>query len=57
MLAGLLAQGLAPLEAAACAVWLHGAAADGAARRLGQTGMLPHDIFYDLGRLFAESGR
>jgi ADP-dependent NAD(P)H-hydrate dehydratase len=38
-------------------VWLHGAAADGAARRLGQTGMLPHDIFYDLGRLFSESGR
>lgn len=57
MLAAFLAQGLGPLDAAACAVWLHGAAADGAARRLGQTGMLPHDIFYDLGRLFSESGR
>lgn len=57
MIAALLAQGLAPLEAAACGVWLHGAAADRAAARLGQTGMLPHDIFYDLGRLFAENGR
>lgn len=57
MLAGLLAQGLSALDAAACAVWLHGAAGDGAARRLGQTGMLPHDLFYDLGRLFAENGR
>lgn len=57
VIAALLAQGLAPLDAAACAVWLHGTAADGAARRLGQTGMLPHDIFYDLGRLFAENGR
>ena len=57
ILAGLLAQGLTPLAAACCGVWLHGAAADLAAERYGQYGMLPHDIFPELGRLFAESGR
>lgn len=53
IIAALLAQKLPPFTAAACGVWLHGAAADGAAKRLGQYGMLPHDIFYDLGQLFA----
>ncbi len=57
MTAALLAQGLSPLMAAVCAVWLHGAAADRCAARLGQLGMLPHDLFTDLGRLFAEYGR
>lgn len=57
MLAGLLAQRLDAFDAAACAVWLHGSAADGAAARMGQYGMLPHDIFYDLERLFAQNGR
>ena len=57
MTAALLAQGLAPLMAAVCAVWLHGAAADRCAARRGQLGMLPHDLFEDLGALFAEYGR
>ncbi len=57
MMAGLAAQKLDAFDAAACAVWLHGAAADGAAARLGQYGMLPHDIFYDLERIFAQNGR
>ena len=57
MIAGLLAQGLSAADAACCGVWLHGAAADLAAKRLGEYGMLPHDLFADLGRLFAESGR
>ncbi len=57
MIAALVAQKLPPLEAAACGVWLHGAAADRTAQRLGQYGMLPHDIFADLGRIFAENGR
>ena len=57
MIGALLAQGLPAPEAAACGVWLHGAAGDGAAARLGQTGMLPHDLFAELGRLFAENGR
>ncbi len=57
MLAGLLAQGLDALSAAVCAVWLHGAAADGCAARLGQYGMLPHDLFAELGHIFARHGR
>ena len=44
MLAALLACGLPAYEAAACAVYLHGAAADRAAAKRGEYGMLPHDI-------------
>lgn len=57
MIAGLAAQGLPPLDAAVCGVWLHGAAADQCAKRLGQYGMLPHDLFADLGALFAAAER
>lgn len=57
MIAGLLACGLAPADAAACAVWLHGAAADKAAQRRGEYGMLPQDLFAELGGLFAQNGR
>ena len=57
MTAAFLCQGMDPLYAAVCAVWLHGAAADRCAARLGQYGMLPHDILYDLGTIFADSGR
>ena len=57
MIAGLAAQGLSPLDAAVCGVWLHGAAADQCAKRLGQYGMLPHDIFTDLGAIFAAAER
>ena len=44
MILGLLGQGLKPLEAAACAVWLHGAAGDLCAEELGQYAMLPTDM-------------
>lgn len=57
MIAGLSACGLPPAEAAACGVWLHGAAADETARKRGQYGMLPHDLFDSLGQLFAAAGR
>ena len=57
MTAALLACHLPAWEAAACAVWLHGAAADRAAARLGEYGMLPHDILPCLGGLFAANGR
>ena len=57
LITALAAQGLSAPEAALCGVWLHGAAADACAERLGQYGMLPHDIFADLGRLFARNGR
>ena len=57
MLAALLACGLPAYEAAACAVYLHGAAADRAAAKRGEYGMLPHDILPELGALFAENQR
>ena len=53
----LLACGLPAFEAAACAVYLHGAAADRAAARYGEYGMLPHDLLPELGTLFAEHER
>lgn len=51
ILAGLLGQGLPPLEAAACAAYLHGAAGDSCAETLGQYGMLPSDMLEVLPRL------
>ena len=57
MTAALLACGLPAFEAAACAVYLHGAAADRAAAKHGEYGMLPHEILPELGRLFAEHQR
>ena len=57
MTAALLACRLPAYEAAACAVYLHGAAADRAAAVHGEYGMLPHDILPELGRLFAEHQR
>ena len=55
MLAGiivsLLGQGIAPLEAAACAAWLHGAAGDICAEEIGQYGMLPTDMLTRIPRL------
>ena len=57
MTSALLACGLSACEAAACAVWLHGAAADRAARQKGEYGMLPQDIFVHMGQMFAENDR
>lgn len=51
IIVSLLGQGLAPLEAAACACWLHGAAGDRCAASLGQYGMLPSDMLDALPRL------
>ncbi len=51
VITALLGQGLAPLEAAACGAWLHGAAGDICARELGQYGMLPTDMLNVLPRL------
>lgn len=57
MLAALLAQGLPAFDAALCAVWLHGAAADACAARTSQMTMLPHDILADLGQILGDAGR
>lgn len=51
ILVSLLGQGIAPLEAAACAAFLHGAAGDLCAKELGQYGMLPTDMLKVLPRL------
>lgn len=51
MITGLLGQGIAPLEATACAAWLHGAAGDLCAQELGQYAMLPTDLLNRLPRL------
>lgn len=51
MLTGLLGQGIKPLEAAACAAWLHGRAGDLCAQELGQYAMLPTDMLKALPRL------
>ena len=51
MIAALLGQGLSPLEAAACGAWLHGAAGDLCAEKLGQYAMLPTDMLSALPRL------
>ncbi len=44
MVAGLLAQGLAPWNAACTATYFHGLAGDLAARQLGQAGMIARDL-------------
>lgn len=51
IIVSLLGQGLAPLEAAACGAWLHGAAGDLCAREIGEYGMLPTDMLSALPRL------
>lgn len=51
MITALLGQGLAPLEAAACGAWLHGAAGDICAAEIGQYGMIPSDMLNVLPRL------
>lgn len=51
ILVSLLGQGIAPLEVAACGAWLHGAAGDLCAARMGQYGMLPGDMVSALPRL------
>lgn len=53
LLAAGLKQGRTALDAAICAVWLHGAAADVCAKRKSMTAMLPTDIFGDLGEILA----
>ena len=51
MIAALIGQGIDPLEAAACGVWLHGAAGDLCADDIGQYAMLPSDMLNYLPRL------
>ena len=51
MIVGLIGQGIEPLEATACAAWLHGKAGDLCAETIGQYAMLPTDMLSMLPRL------
>ena len=51
MITALLGQGVAPLQAAACGAWLHGAAGDICKQEIGEYGMLPTDMLSALPRL------
>jgi len=51
MITALIGQGIAPIEAAACGAWLHGATGDICAAEIGQYGMLPTDMLQVLPRL------
>ncbi len=53
-IAGLLAQGLAPFEAACCGAYLHGAAAEGLRRDIGEAGLLAGDLLLELARTLKE---
>lgn len=51
ILVSLLGQHIMPLEAAAAAAWIHGAAGDIAAREIGEYGLIPEDIIERIPRL------
>lgn len=54
ILASLVSQGMEPFDAAVCAAYLHGAAADRCVQRLSEYYMQPDDILKDLGELLKE---
>ena len=56
LVAGFLAQGIPPLEAAACAAHLHGLAGDLAETRIGARAMLPRDLLDDLPTAYRRCG-
>lgn len=48
MIGGLLAQGLAPVDAAVASVYLHGLAGDEAAARIGEAGLMATDLLDEI---------
>ncbi len=48
MIGGLLAQGLAPVDAAVASVYLHGLAGDEAAARIGEAGLVATDLLDEI---------
>ncbi|MSQ22652.1 MAG: NAD(P)H-hydrate dehydratase [Dehalococcoidia bacterium] len=50
VIGGLLAQGLSPLDAATCGVYLHGAAGEELRRQLGDAGLLASDLLPEIPR-------
>ena len=54
ILVSLLAQGLHPVKAAVCAVWIHGRAGDLCKLKKGERGMTPTDLIEMLPQVFLE---
>ena len=54
IIAGLVAQGMRPLEAALSGVHLHGACGDRAAKRRGDRGLLARDLLHELPKVLKE---
>ncbi len=54
-IAGLLGQGLAPLDAAILGVWAHGKAGDQAAEQASQVGLIASDLPTCLGRILSRN--
>jgi hypothetical protein len=57
IIAAFAAQGLEPVDAAAAGVFVHGAAADLAAEKLSEMGMLPSDVIENLPFVFKKWNR
>ena len=53
-IAGLLAQGVEPFDAACCGTYLHAAAAEGLRKDHGDAGMLAGDLLPELPRTLRE---
>lgn len=54
ILVSLLAQGMHPVKAAVCAVWIHGRAGDLCKQELGERAMAPTDLIGMLPKVFLE---
>ena len=54
ILTSLLAQGMHPVKAAVCAVWLHGRAGDLCREKYGERAMTPSDLIEMLPEVFKE---
>lgn len=57
VIASFLAQGMNPMEAAVCGVYIHGAAGDRAAEKYGQWGMVASDIIKYIPHTIMDIGR
>ena len=57
LVAGLLARGAEPLQAAVWAAWLHATAGDRLAARVGSTGFLARELPGEVPRLLDEARR
>lgn len=57
LLAGLMAQGTAPFDAACAAVYIHGRAGDNAAWRVSQRGLTAGDVIAEMPNVFLEVAR